>query len=82
MIEPLATFPIPMANPPMDMTVRLTLNICMRTKAIRIENGMVRDAIRELLRFHMKKIMTSIMSKAPSRIETSTWPIDFRMRID
>jgi hypothetical protein len=44
----------------------------MNTKAIRIEKGIVKEAIRELLRFHMKKIMTRMIRRAPAKIDTST----------
>ena len=55
MIDPLAILPMPMARPPMDMTVSLTPKRSIRTRAIRIENGMVSEAMSELRRFHMKK---------------------------
>ena len=82
MIDPLAILPIPMARPPMDITVRLTPNRCIRTRDIRIDRGMVSEAIRELLRFHMKNIMTRTIKKAPSRMETSTWLIDLMIKTD
>ncbi len=82
MIEPLAIFPIPMARPPIDMTVSLIPNRSMITRAMRIEKGMVRDAKRALRRFHMKKIMTRMMRRTPSRMVISTCWMDLRMRTD
>ena len=65
MIDPLAIFPMPMARPPIDMTVRATPKKSMKTIATRMDSGMVREAMRELRRFPMKIIMTTTMSRAP-----------------
>ncbi len=82
MIEPLAILPMPMASPPMDMTVSLTPKRSMRTRAMRMEKGMVSEAMSELRRFHMKKIMTRTMRTTPSRMEISTCWMDLRIRTD
>jgi hypothetical protein len=66
----------------MAITVRPIPKMSMRTKAIRIEKGMVKEAMKELLKFHMKKTITRMIRMAPSKIETSTCFKDFRMRID
>ena len=71
MIEPLATLPIPIASPPMDITVRLTSNASISTKAIKMEKGMVKEAISELLKFHMKKIITKKPLRGRCTIMTS-----------
>jgi hypothetical protein len=56
----------------MDITVKSTPNIAMNTRAIRMEKGIVKEAIKELRRFHMKKIITRTIRIAPSRMEIST----------
>jgi hypothetical protein len=46
--------------------------MCIITKAMRIEKGMVKDAIRELRRFHIKKIITNMIRMAPINMDSST----------
>ena len=82
MMVPLATLPMPMASPPIDMTVSLIWNTFIRMIAIRMENGMVKEAISELLKFHIKNIMTRMMRIAPSKMDLSTWLMDFNTRMD
>ena len=72
MIDPLATLPMPMASPPIDMTVRLTPARSISASAMRIEKGIVSDAMRPLRTSHRNSTMTTTMNTAPSRTATCT----------
>ena len=82
MTVPLATFPTPMASPPMDITVRSTLNRARIIRAMRMERGMVRPAMREALRSQRKRTMINMIRIAPSIMDRFTWLMDFAMRMD
>jgi hypothetical protein len=56
----------------MDMTVRAIPKMSIRTKAMRIDMGMVKEAIKAVLKSHMNKIMTATMSAAPWRMDICT----------
>ncbi len=82
MMEPLAILPMPMASPPMDMTVSATPPRSIRIRAIAIDSGMVSEAISAPRTSHMKISITSRISPAPIRIENCTWSSELMTRID
>ena len=82
MMEPLAIFPIPMANPPIDITVSAIPKMSIKTNAMSIEMGIVKDAINAVLKSHIKKIITRTMSPAPTKMENWTCSRDFRIKVD
>ena len=74
--------PIPIASPPIDITVSPTPAVPIRRSAISTEKGMVSEAMSALRTSHRKRSMTSTMRSAPSRIDTWRWSSDFRISID
>ena len=82
MMVPLATFPTPMANPPMDITVKSTRKRARKMKAIRMERGMVSPAISDALMSQRKSIMISKIRMVPSIMDRFTWLMDLAMRRD
>jgi hypothetical protein len=71
-IDPLAVVPMPMASPPIDITVGVTPPRSIRIRAISMENGMVREATRAPRRSHMKHSINATISAAPMSIDAWT----------